>query len=377
MLLGGKNSCSKVNSGAVSPHFVRDEAAEISSFGPPRGGAPPRASAAAMRHVRSSLLLVAVALAAALGVWAALSVLVPRGAEPRAPAESSGQSQGLAVDAAATLSDAGSAPALAAPDETAEVDSTAAEILQQQQLAAYGRAQPQRAGTDGGTGGSSVGGGSGVADTIGEAAGALRPSQYHGVVWSPPTQNWKAQYAVESTKNGGSGRTLDLGYFENEEQAAYAYDEAARRRGNGYAPNYALNFPTTERGFVADEILLPSRQKCARVPPDEPLRRPGIGQQLSSSDCAFMPLARPEPYLSHQLALLTDVIATLNKSLAPAARMPVMPWAGSLLGAYRDGDLIPWTSDGDVTFEFLHNLALDFHISCRETDESQILSRQA
>jgi hypothetical protein len=245
-----------------------------------------------MRHVRSSLLLVAVALAAALGVWAALSVLVPRGAEPRAPAESSGQSQGLAVDAAATLSDAGSAPALAAPDETAEVDSTAAEILQQQQLAAYGRAQPQRAGTDGGTGGSSVGGGSGVADTIGEAAGALRPSQYHGVVWSPPTQNWKAQYAVESTKNGGSGRTLDLGYFENEEQAAYAYDEAARRRGNGYAPNYALNFPTTERGFVADEILLPSRQKCARVPPDEPLRRPGIGQQLSSAGAVSLPPAR-------------------------------------------------------------------------------------
>ena len=66
-----------------------------------------------MRHVRSSLLLVAVALAAALGVWAALSVLVPRGAEPRAPAESSGQWQGLALDAAATLSDAGSAPALA------------------------------------------------------------------------------------------------------------------------------------------------------------------------------------------------------------------------------------------------------------------------
>ena len=82
-----------------------------------------------------------------------------------------------------------------------------------------------------------------------------------------------------------------------------------------------------QSGFVSDEFLLPARQTCERVPVDQPLRRPGVGKQLSAADCGFMPLARPEPYLSHQLMLLTDVIVALNKTLAPTARMPVMLWA--------------------------------------------------
>ena len=66
---------------------------------------------------------------------------------------------------------------------------------------------------------------------VGEAAGDAKPSQFRGVVWSPPTQKWRAEFAID--RPGGSKATLDLGYFEEEGKAAYAYDEAVRRRGHG------------------------------------------------------------------------------------------------------------------------------------------------
>ena len=216
------------------------------------------------------------------------------------------------------------------PEGSAEENSSAVELALHSQLATFGQQHPRQKTSGSATAPSWSVGGAGSnsqADIVGEAAGAPRLSQYRGVVWSHPLQKWKAQYAVQSMNGDGKSRVLDLGYFDSEIQAAYSYDEAVRRRGNGHAANHELNFPTIKTGFVADESLLPWRQTCGRVPADQPLRRPESGQQFSSADCGFMPLARPEPYLSHQLSLLTDVVVTLNKTLAATARMPVMLWA--------------------------------------------------
>ena len=324
-----------------------------------------------MRHIRASLLLFMVALLAGLSVWAALSVFAPRGAVLSQPVRSSSE-----LDLAASL---------ALDDSSTEEDSNAAEIVLHSQLAAFGR---EKSGMGSATSDSTLlrtAADISQAEIVGEAAGMLRVSQYRGVMWSPPTQQWKAQYAVQNTDGGATGRWLDLGYFQTEVQAAYAYDEAVRRRGNGHANNYELNFPTVPppvneqaslschsswvhlikmlfdwrryslvllpmKGTFSNTCgrlltlilahysrtvfllvrrvsLLPARQTCGHVPIGQPLRRPGVGQQFSAADCGFMPLARPEPYLSHQLMLLTDVIVTLNKTLSPTARMPVMLWA--------------------------------------------------
>ena len=99
--------------------------------------------------------------------------------------------------------------------------------------------------------------------------------------------------------------------------------------------------------FTADLSLLPPKSGCRRTPAEAPLKRLGI----RGEDCAFMPLARPEPYQTQHLAMLTDVIVVLNRSLHhlhPDTAWDVMPWAGSLLGAYRNNDVISHTFDGDV-----------------------------
>ncbi len=282
-----------------------------------------------MRHIRSSLLLFTVALMAAVGVWGVLSLF-----EQFALASQRGDNSSQHAEAW----DAGAAsPEMEDAEDSAEEDSNAAEMILHSQLAAFGQEQqpPRENSGSSATAGSIVlvdysaaSTGNSQAEIVGEAAGMSRVSEYRGVMWSAPTQKWKAQYTVQRANDGAvASRWVDLGYFDSEIQAAYAYDEAVRRRGNGHARNYELNFPTTKSGFVADESLLLPRQSCGRVPLEEPLRRPGIGLQLSAADCAFMPLARPEPYLSHQLELLTDVLVTLNKTLASTARMPVMLWA--------------------------------------------------
>ena len=99
--------------------------------------------------------------------------------------------------------------------------------------------------------------------------------------------------------------------------------------------------------FAADASLLRPRVECRRTPVGQLLKRTGI----SGNDCAFMPLRRMEPYATLHIAMLTDVIVTLNRSLHqahPDTKWAVMPWAGSLLGAFRDTDMIPHTFDGDI-----------------------------
>jgi len=60
----------------------------------------------------------------------------------------------------------------------------------------------------------------------------LSSSQYKGVSWYPPTKTWQAHIRVDKKK-------LHLGYFENEQDAAKAYDEAASKEFQSFA---LLNF---------------------------------------------------------------------------------------------------------------------------------------
>lgn len=58
-------------------------------------------------------------------------------------------------------------------------------------------------------------------------------SGYKGVVWHKKLEKWQAQ--IQRTK-----KNTHLGYFDTPEEAAYAYDVAARKRFGEFA---RLNFP--------------------------------------------------------------------------------------------------------------------------------------
>ncbi len=53
-------------------------------------------------------------------------------------------------------------------------------------------------------------------------------SRFHGVGWWKRDQKWRAKISVD-------GRTIHLGYFADEEDAARAYDQAAREHFGEYA----------------------------------------------------------------------------------------------------------------------------------------------
>jgi hypothetical protein len=57
-------------------------------------------------------------------------------------------------------------------------------------------------------------------------------SKYTGVSWQKPLEKWRASITF-------SGKWMHLGYFEQEVEAAKAYDEAARKYHGTFA---ALNF---------------------------------------------------------------------------------------------------------------------------------------
>lgn len=65
---------------------------------------------------------------------------------------------------------------------------------------------------------------------------AGKTSKFRGVCWFSLRRKWKAEIKV-------SGRTVHLGVFSNEEDAARAYDDAARKfRGEFASPNFKEGF---------------------------------------------------------------------------------------------------------------------------------------
>ncbi len=62
-------------------------------------------------------------------------------------------------------------------------------------------------------------------------------SRYKGIRWMKGTGNWQVRLSV-------NGRRLSMGCFEDEEEAARAYDEAAKRYYGEFA---CLNFPAKEK----------------------------------------------------------------------------------------------------------------------------------
>lgn len=64
-------------------------------------------------------------------------------------------------------------------------------------------------------------------------------SRFNGVYYSKKSRKFQAQIRVPA-KEGGQGKQIYLGLFEDEVQAAKAYDNEARKIHGEYA---ALNFP--------------------------------------------------------------------------------------------------------------------------------------
>jgi hypothetical protein len=63
--------------------------------------------------------------------------------------------------------------------------------------------------------------------------GGVKHSQYKGVTWHKHLKKWMTQI-----QHGGKNN--HIGYFDNEKDAAMAYDEAAKRL---FGNHYTLNFP--------------------------------------------------------------------------------------------------------------------------------------
>lgn len=67
-----------------------------------------------------------------------------------------------------------------------------------------------------------------------------KSSAYKGVSYSKVGRRWRAAIQVE-------GKSKFLGYFDSEEAAAYAYDEAVRKYWNG--EGYINNVKAEKEGF--------------------------------------------------------------------------------------------------------------------------------
>jgi hypothetical protein len=84
-------------------------------------------------------------------------------------------------------------------------------------------------------------------------------SQYRGVGWHKKNYKWQATIWM-------NGKLRHLGYYEDEEDAARAYDRAARE---AWGPNAVVNFPEPSflappARYLADEIR--ARQQSHPAP---------------------------------------------------------------------------------------------------------------
>ena len=61
-------------------------------------------------------------------------------------------------------------------------------------------------------------------------------SVYRGVLWYSPRNKWRAGIKIQN-------KTVHLGYFDSEEEAARVFDEAALEREKAYGVKARLNFP--------------------------------------------------------------------------------------------------------------------------------------
>ena len=76
---------------------------------------------------------------------------------------------------------------------------------------------------------------------------ATTSSKYRGVYWHKKRRKWQVQFTVH-------GKNKHFGYFNDEVEAARAYDDEARKHGK------PLNFDTTAE---LSAVPPPQRYRCA------------------------------------------------------------------------------------------------------------------
>jgi hypothetical protein len=73
-------------------------------------------------------------------------------------------------------------------------------------------------------------------------------SQYRGVSWHKKSSKWRAQGRIPNLRVGGTGRRAGLGYFDDEIEAALAYDRFVIEHYGEFA---RPNFPQPQEELIA------------------------------------------------------------------------------------------------------------------------------